>query len=198
MSKRYGLVIDLERCIGCQTCRIACKVENGFEASSGIRVDTVGGAHLDTPKGKYPNLSMYYLPVPCMHCGEPACLAACPMEAIYKRDDGVVLVDEEKCNGCESCIEACPYGVITYDSEKDVVRKCTLCCHRIDQGLKPFCVICCEDEAMFFGDLNDPESEVSKLIVQKNAYVLDPEAGTIPGVYYCPVIHHQPLLRQRS
>ena len=78
MSKRYGLVIDLWRCIGCQTCRIACKSENSLDKGSGIRVDTVGGAHPDTPAGKYPNLSMYYLPVPCMHCGDPACLDACP------------------------------------------------------------------------------------------------------------------------
>ena len=116
MSKRkYGLVIDLERCIGCETCRIACKAENGRDIGSGIRVDTVGGAHRDTPSGKYPNLSMYYLPVPCMHCGKPSCLDACPSEAIYQREDGIVLVDEEKCNGCEACIDACPYGALTYN-----------------------------------------------------------------------------------
>ena len=91
-KKKYGLVIDLERCIGCQTCRIACKVENNLETGSGIRVDTVGGAYRDTPKGKYPHLSMSYLPVPCMQCGAPACRDACPQEAIYKRPDGIVLV----------------------------------------------------------------------------------------------------------
>ncbi len=189
-SKRYGLVIDLERCIGCQTCRIACKVENNLETGSGIRVDTIGGKYPDTPKGKYPNLSMYYLPVPCMHCGKPLCMDVCKPGAIYKREDGIVLVDEEKCNGCKRCISACPYGALTYDPEGEVVKKCTLCHHRIDQGLEPFCVICCEDEAIFFGDLNDPESRVSKLIAQRGIFgvhVFKPEAGTAPAVYYCPV-----------
>jgi DMSO reductase iron-sulfur subunit len=187
MGKRYGLVIDLERCIGCEACRIACKMENNLDTGSGIRVDTVGGAHGDTPSGKFPNLSMYYVPVPCMHCGEPSCVNACPLGAIYKREYGIVLVDEEKCNGCEACIEACPYHALTYDPERNVVQKCTLCQHRIDRGLEPFCVVCCEGEAIFFGDLNDPESNISKLIAQKSAYVLKPEAGTAPAVYYCPV-----------
>ena len=187
LPKRYGMVIDLERCIGCQTCRIACKVENNLDTGSGIRVDTVGGAYRDTPKGKYPNLSMYYLPVPCMHCGKPACLDACPLEAIYKRQDGIVLIDKEKCSGCQECIPACPYGALTYDPERDVIQKCTLCQHRIDQGLEPFCVVCCEDESISFGDLNDPESKVSKLISQKDAFILKPDAGTAPAVYYCPV-----------
>ncbi len=186
MSKRYGLVIDLERCIGCQTCRIACKVEHNLDTGSGIRVDTVGGKYPDTPAGKYPNLSMSYLPVPCMHCGKPSCMDACPVEAISKRKDGIVLVDEEKCTGCQACIDACPYTAITFDSKKNVVQKCTLCLHRIEQGLEPFCVRCCEDETMFFGDLNDPKSEVSRLITKKSAHVLKPEAGTEPAVYYCP------------
>lgn len=187
MNKRYGLVIDLDRCLGCQTCRIACKVENSLDIGSGIRVDTIGGTYQDTPEGKYPNLSMYFLPVPCMHCGEAPCIEACPEEAIYKRQDGIVLIDEEKCNGCQLCIPACPYGALTYDDQRDVIVKCTLCNHRIDQGLEPFCVVMCEDGSIFFGDLNDPESEVSQLISQKNAYTLKPEAGTEPSVYYCPV-----------
>ena len=186
MDKRYGLVIDLERCIGCQTCRIACKVENSLNTGSGIRVDTIGGAYQDTPKGKYPNLSMSYLPVPCMHCGEPPCMDACPEEAIYKRKDGIVLVDEEKCTGCQLCIPACPYDALTYDDHRDVLWKCTLCRHRIDEGLEPFCVVCCGIEAIFLGDLNDPKSKVSKLISQRSAYTLKPEAGTSPAVYYCP------------
>lgn len=194
MSKRYGLVIDLERCLGCQTCRIACKAENDLQTGSGIRVDTVGGAHPNTPKGKYPNLSMYYLPVPCMHCAEPACVDACSFEAIYQRDDGIVALKEENCTGCQACVDACPYGALTYDPERDVVRKCTLCQHRLDEGLEPFCVHCCEDEAIFFGDFNDPESEVSKLILQKGAYVLNPEAGTAPGVYYLPAVHYPPVV----
>lgn len=187
MGKRYGLVIDLERCIGCQACWMACKVENSLNKGSGIRVDTVGGAHRDTPAGKYPNLSMYFQPVPCMHCDDPPCIDTCPEEAIYKRQDGIVLVDQEKCNGCQVCIDACPYGALTYDDQRDVIVKCTLCHHLIDEGLEPFCIVWCQGEAIFFGDLNDPESKVSKLISQRGVYTLKPEAGTAPAVYYCPV-----------
>jgi molybdopterin-containing oxidoreductase family iron-sulfur binding subunit len=177
MAKRYGLVIDLERCIGCHTCRIACKVENNINTGSGIRVETVGGPHRDTPLGKFP----------CMHCAKPPCVDACPLEAIYKREDGIVLVDEEKCNGCQACIPACPYDALIYNPERDIVQKCSLCAQRIDQGLEPFCVLCCETEAMFFGDLDDPASEVSQIILRKGAYILHPEKGTNPAIYYCPV-----------
>ncbi len=140
MTKRYGLLIDLDRCTGCRTCTVACKMENRLEQVSGIRVETVGGPLRDTPAGKYPNLSMYYLPVPCMHCSEPPCLPSCPTEAIYRRQDGIVLIDEEEWNGCQQCLEACPYDMLAYDPEKDKVWKCTLCAHRVDQGLEPFCV----------------------------------------------------------
>jgi DMSO reductase iron-sulfur subunit len=187
LAKRYGLVIDLEKCIGCHTCRIACKIENDMNIGSGIRIETIGGPYQDTPKGKYPQLSMYYLPVPCMHCGEAPCLAACPVEAIYKREDGIVLVDEDKCNGCQACISACPYEAFIYNPEKDLVQKCTFCVHRVDQGLEPFCVSCCETEALSFGDLNDPASKVSQLIAQRDVYTLKPESGAKPVIYYSPM-----------
>lgn len=186
MSKRYGLVIDLNRCIGCVGCWVSCKAENNIDKGSGIRVDTVGGPHADTPDGMYPNLSMYHMPVPCMHCEDPSCMDACPEEAIYKRQDGIVLVDEDKCTGCQLCVPVCPYNSIIYDDNRNIIRKCTLCHHRIDEGLKPFCVVCCVYDVISFGDLNDPESNVAKLISQKDAYTLKPEAGTAPAVYYCP------------
>lgn len=189
MARQYGLVIDLERCIGCHTCTIACKLENGLEKGSWINVETIGGPHRDTPAGTHPQLSMHFLPVLCMHCEEPPCRDACPMEAIYKREDGLVLMDEEKCDGCQACLPACPYEALLYDEEKNIVRKCTLCAHRIAEGLEPFCVICCETEAMYFGDLHDPNSEVAKIIAQRNTGLLKPEAGTKPSVYYCPTRH---------
>ena len=186
MSKRYGLVIDLERCIGCHTCTISCKFENSIEKGSGIRVETVGGPQIDTPGGTYPNLSMHYLPIPCMHCNEPPCMEACPVEAISKREDGIVIIDEDKCDGCESCLSECPYGTIIFDKEKDIARKCSFCSHRIDEGQLPFCVVCCETEAMYFGDLNDPESSVSKIISSGNAKTIVKDTDTGPVVYYCP------------
>ncbi len=186
MSKRYSIVIDLERCIGCHTCAIACKVENGIEGDSWLHVNTIGGKGMDTASGEFPNLKMYYLPKLCMHCAKPPCIDACPIEAIYRRDDGIVLIDTDKCDGCEACISACPYGVLNFNAEKNLATKCTLCAHRVDQGLEPFCVICCETEAIYFGDINDPESSVSKLIAVRNGYVLHPEAGTEPAIRYCP------------
>lgn len=186
MDKRYGLVIDLERCIGCQTCTIACKLENGFEKGSGITVETVGGPHQDTPSGIYPNLSMHYIPRMCMHCEKPPCADVCPEGAISKRDDGIVLLDEDLCTGCQVCIPECPYDALVLDDGKDLVRKCSLCYHRVDQGLEPFCVMCCETEAIFFGDLNDSDSVVSQMISKRDAGILYPEKGTGPGIYYCP------------
>lgn len=186
MAKRYGLVIDLDRCTGCQTCAVACKMEHNLEQMSGIRVETIGGPGRDTPSGEYPNFTMYYLPVPCMHCSEPPCLPACPSDAIYRRQDGIVLIDEEKCDGCQQCLEACPYDALAYDAEKDKVWKCTLCAHRVDEGIEPFCVSCCEMEAMFFGDIDDPTSHISQLAESKKAYVLKPEIGTGPAMRYIP------------
>ena len=186
MSKRYGIVIDLERCIGCHTCSIACKLENGIEEGSWIKVETVGGKGMDTASGEFPDVKMHFLPKLCMHCAKPPCIDACPLGAIYKRDDGIVLVDADKCDGCEICVLACPYDVLNFDPETNLVAKCNLCSHRVEQGLEPFCVICCEDEAIHFGDLADPTSQVSKLVASKNAYVLSPEAGTEPAIHYCP------------
>lgn len=186
MAKRYGLVIDLERCTGCDTCTIACKVENKMEVGSGMRVETVGGIHRDSPVGKYPDLSIYYMPIACMHCDQPPCHDSCHAEAIYQRPDGIVLIDEEKCDGCQECLPACPYQALVYDPDTNVVRKCNLCFERLDQGFEPFCALCCGDQAIFWGDLADPESGVSKLIAQRSAYTLKPEEKTGPAIYYCP------------
>ena len=191
MAKRYGLVIDLDRCTGCQTCNVACKMEHNLDQLSGIRVETVGGPHRDTPAGEYPNLSMYYLPIPCMHCSDPPCLPSCPTEAIYQRQDGIVLIDDERCSGCQECLDACPYNVLVYDSEKGKVWKCTLCAHRVDQRLEPFCVLCCEMEAIFFGDITNPSTQISQLAEEREAYALRPESGTKPAVRYCPPRVHQ-------
>ncbi len=184
MGKRYGMVIDLKRCIGCHTCTIACKAEHGIEKGSWINVSTIGGGSMDTPTGIYPDLKMHYLPKGCMHCAEAPCIDSCPSEALYRRSDGIVLAEQEKCNGCESCVEACPYGVIRFNDELKAIEKCDFCFERLDDGEEPFCVRCCEVSAMFFGDLNDPESRVSKLIKEKDGYCLMPEWGTKPSIYY--------------
>lgn len=190
---RYGLVIDLERCIGCHACTIACKAENEIEQGSWIQVKMLDGQRLDTAHGQFPSLTMHYLPVTCMHCQDPPCVDACPTEAIQQRVDGVVTLDVTKCNGCQACLSACPYGVILWDETGGTASKCHLCATRIEQGLEPFCVLCCEAKAMYFGDLSDPQSQVSQLIARRSGYTLKPEENTQPAVYYLTPLPQRPV-----
>ena len=184
MTKQYGILVDLKRCIGCHTCTMACRMENNIQVGSWIGVETVGGPHADTAKGTYPNVSMYFVPKMCNHCRHPPCLPTCPTSAIHKREDGIVLVDKQKCNGCGLCAKACPYEIPRVNREAVVVEMCTLCSHRIDKELEPFCVTCCITRAFEFGDVSDPDSKISQSIRKKRAYVLFPERGTEPSVYY--------------
>ncbi|MFW9785336.1 MAG: 4Fe-4S dicluster domain-containing protein [Candidatus Heimdallarchaeota archaeon] len=182
-SKRYGMVIDQERCIGCEACSIACKIENNT-SDYWIKVETQGGAVKDTPGGNFPNLIMDFLPRLCNHCDNPPCIDSCPEDALQKRDDGVVILDQELCTGCQLCLTACPYNIIVFDDATNLAGKCNFCAHRIDKGLEPFCVICCEGQAIYFGDLSDFSSRVSKLKTEKNSFQLKPDEGTNPKVYY--------------
>ncbi|MBU2551789.1 MAG: 4Fe-4S dicluster domain-containing protein [Proteobacteria bacterium] len=185
MKPRWGLVIDQERCIGCEACTVACRIENRTQGRY-IRVRTEGSDRKDVPGGQFPDLRLVYLPLPCQHCQAPPCAEACPSGALVKRDDGPVMLDPDRCDGCQVCLAACPYGVIVFNEESNRAEKCDLCAHRIDRGLEPFCVICCEGQAMHFGDLDDPESGASRVLAAREAYRLDIEAGTGPSVYYCP------------
>ncbi|MDP2724666.1 MAG: 4Fe-4S dicluster domain-containing protein [Syntrophales bacterium] len=187
MAKQYGIWYDLERCIGCHACSVACKIENNVD--EGIvwhKVKTIGGKHMDTPSGAYPNLKMRWEPTLCMHCKDAPCMQACPAGAITRRNDGIVVLDPDVCYGleCKECTYACPYGVIEINEKEGVMEKCNLCSHRIDQGLQPACVDACVYEATFFGDLNDPDSVISKKLKEKGGEVLLPERGTDPAVYY--------------
>jgi len=184
MRQRLGLVIDQERCIGCEACSIACCIENQTP-NFWIKIKTQGSSEKDTPEGTYPNLSLKYLPKLCNHCENPPCIDSCPVEAIIKLENGIVFLDQGECTGCEACLTACPYDIIIFNKEAKIAEKCNLCSHRINKGLEPFCVICCEGQAIYFGDLNDPNSKVSRLVYEK-AFQLTPEKGTNPSVYYCP------------
>jgi len=181
----YGMVIDQERCIGCEACSVACHIENN-STKFWIKVETQGGIEKDTPGGKFPNLTLNFLPKLCNHCSNPPCVEVCSVEALQKRNDGLVVLDQTLCTGCELCIEACPYNAILFNEEMRLAEKCNLCAHRIDDGLEPFCVICCEGQAIIFGDLNDSASRISQLLLKKKNFQLGPELGTNPSVYYLP------------
>ena len=201
----YGMAIDLNRCFVCQTCAAACKVANNLPKDIAYnRVQTVGGEFPDTPDGEFPKNTMSWLPLQCQHCEEPACLEVCPTGATSKDPDtGIVSVDSELCIGCESCIKACPYeGVRTlikspeyyldvvvgeYDApphKGGTVEKCTFCKNLIDRDDVPACMQLCPGRARYWGDLDDPESDISKVIEGRETMFLNEEAGTKPSVYY--------------
>ena len=203
---RYGMVINLKRCIGCQTCAIACKTANNTPRDIlWNTVRTIGGEVLDSPSGEYPNNSLQPLPISCQHCENPACVKVCPVGATYKDPEtGVVRQDYDKCIGCRMCMAACPYtGVRSFNWEepkyaldfaagdadapthqKHVVEKCTFCYQRISKGDAPACMVLCPGRARHWGDLDDPNSEVSKLIREREYKQLLPNEGTRPSVYY--------------
>lgn len=175
------LVIDLDRCIGCHACEVACKVENNVPMGVYYnRVMTVG------PVGKYPDIYQYFLPTVCQNCKDAPCVTVCPTGASYKTEDGQVLIDKEKCIGCKVCIAACPYGARSFNPLTKVVEKCTLCRHLTEVGDKPACVKACCSGARFFGDIDDPESDVAKAVAAagpENVHSM-PDSGNKPTVRY--------------
>jgi len=190
VNKRYALVIDMDRCTGCQTCVMACKVEHNILKGSGIRMDSNGtnphNTGTNTAPGKPTGLAMHYRPIACMHCESPPCADACPEDAIYKDIGGIVVLDQSKCNSCQACIPACPYQAVFYEPGRDSVFKCDLCSERVKDDFEPFCVVCCNQDAMYFGDILDPASRVSQIIAGKSAEPFRAQLKTGPGTHYCP------------
>ncbi|MBE6466766.1 4Fe-4S dicluster domain-containing protein [Denitrobacterium detoxificans] len=155
---RNCIVVNLDRCSGCDSCIVACKLENGIPLGEyWNRVDDIG------PFGSYPEIEKYWLPVMCQQCENPACVAVCPTGASYKdAETGVVRITRDACIGCKSCMMACPYGARTFHGEDKTVYKCELCPSVTKKGDVPACVHNCPTAARFYGDLDDPESDVSK------------------------------------
>src|SRR5512136_2224779 len=187
---RYGMVIDINKCTGCYNCFLSCRDEfagneyRGYSAAqpmegqNWIRV-------IEKERGKYPKVKVAYTPIPCMHCEDATCVAAAKDGAIYRRKDGIVLIDPEKSAGQKGLVSTCPYRVIYWNEEKQVPQKCTFCAHLLDKGWKePRCVEVCPTGALIFGDLDDPNSEVAKLVASGKTEALHPEYGLKEKVRY--------------
>lgn len=267
VKRQLAAVFDMNKCLGCQTCTIACKTlwtdEEGMDYMWWNIVSTMPGQGTprgwqelgggfrdgesqvsriplreefgeasefnyeevlygeqglnnflrprekegsrgplwdeDEASGEYPNSYFFYLQMICMHCTNPACLTACPRKAIYKRvDDGIVLIDEERCNGYRFCMEACPYKRIYFNHSRNIAQKCVLCFPRVEQGVAPACFRQCPGRVRFIGFLDDPDSAVHKLVsVWQVALPLHPEFETQPNVYYVPPLS-PPLFDQNG
>jgi len=223
---RWGMVIDLDKCTGCQSCSVACKAENNVPHGSPEehirRLTPFWHKVIAVSNGEYPAVSIDMLPMPCMHCDNAPCVTVCPVKATYHREDGIVIQNFRRCIGCKYCLIACPYGVRSFNYKEPevkeyhrpdlspdrtdrgvwpfphrvhgVVEKCTFCFHRIDQGLRegkkigeevvPACVEACPAHTLSFGDLDDPYSEVSRLLASRQWFRLREGMGTAPKVFY--------------
>ena len=229
-AKKLGLVIDLDTCVGCHACAVACKewndggqfgalpdedpygaqphgvwfnrvhsyaVEGLVMGDWGLEKAADGAPSSFTfanPESQIPNPGLtVHFPRSCLHCETPACVTVCPTGASYKRaEDGIVLVDADKCIGCQLCAWACPYGAREFSMERGTMQKCTLCVDRIynetldEADRQPACVMACPTRARHFGDLGDPQSPVSKLVAEREGYALMPEYDYKPVNRYLP------------
>lgn len=202
---QYGMVIDTRRCYGCNACAVACKLSNNLPKDLWWNtVLTEGGATRDTASGEWPRNEMRFYPKSCQHCKKPLCVAACPTGASQKRDDGIVVIDQGLCIGCRACIEACPYdarilpedeptyyqdvALGQWDAPKHTAgktEKCTFCSNLIDRGEDPACMKACSVKARLFGDLDDPDSVVSRALASgRESKRLIEESGAEPSVYF--------------
>lgn len=187
---RYSILIDVNKCNGCFNCFLACRDEYfgndypGYSAAQPLN-DQFWMQVQEIERGEYPKPKISYIPKPCMHCESAPCIDAAKDGAVYRRDDGIVIIDPVKAKGQEALVNACPYRVIFWDAEKQLPQKCTMCAHRLDEGEKvPRCVESCPVEALVFGDLDDPNSQIAKLSAGLATESLHPEFGTDSLVQY--------------
>ncbi|MDA8229493.1 MAG: 4Fe-4S dicluster domain-containing protein [Desulfitobacterium hafniense] len=180
LAKQYAMIVQVAKCIGCQACTVACKFQNEVpDGQYRTKTPAIG------PKGTYPNLSLFFEKEACQMCKNAPCVKVCPTRASYKNEDGVVLVDVDKCVGCKYCMTACPYDARFTNAKTGAVDKCSFCYEiRVGNGQKPACVSTCVGGALEFGNINDSNSDAAKLLAKYKAQVRKPEFGTIPNVYY--------------
>lgn len=175
---KLGFVIDNRKCIGCHACTVACKSEHQVP----IGVDRTWVKYVE--KGTFPNNRRLFSVMRCNHCEWAPCVTICPVTALYRRDDGVVDFNSERCIGCKACLQACPYDALYIDPDSHTAAKCNFCTHRLEVGLQPSCVVVCPEQAIIAGDMEDPNSEISRLLARHPVQVRKPEKETRPKLFY--------------
>lgn len=178
---KYGFLIDHRKCIGCHACTVACKAEH--EVPLGTFRTWV--KYIET--GSYPDARRFFSVLRCNHCEDAPCVTICPVTALFKRDDGIVDFNGDRCIGCKACMQACPYDALYVNPNTNTAEKCNFCAHRIETNLEPACVIVCPVQAIVSGDLDDSNSKISRLISTEETSVRKPEAQTRPKLYYIDV-----------
>ena len=178
---RYGFVIDQNRCIGCHACTVACKEEHNIA----VGVNRTWVKYIE--KGRYPDTRRHFAVLRCNHCDEAPCIEICPTVALFRRRDGIVDFDHERCIGCKSCMQACPYDALYIDPERNTAAKCNFDASRVEMGYKPACEVVCPTQAILSGDLDDPQSLISRRIAMDKVSVRKPEKGTQPKLFYVGV-----------
>lgn len=187
---KYGMIIDCTKCTGCYNCFLTCQDEFCGNNYPGYAAGAPMSGHswmrvMDKERGKYPKVKVAYTPITCMHCENAACIKAAQNDAVYRRPDGIVIIDPEKAKGQKQIVSSCPYRVIGWNEEKQLPQKCILCAHMLDNGEKePRCVESCPTDALIFGDMDDPDSAISKLLAKENTEVLDSQYGLNEKVSY--------------
>jgi Fe-S-cluster-containing dehydrogenase component/formate-dependent nitrite reductase membrane component NrfD len=177
-SVRYGFVIDQTKCIGCHACTVACKEEN--QVPLGAFRTWVKYVE----RGTWPSTRRYFSVLRCNHCENAPCVTICPTRALYTRADGIVDFDGDRCIGCKACMQACPYDALYIDPASGTAAKCHYCAHRIESGLEPACVVICPEQAIISGDLDDPASQIARVVAREQVQVRKAEQGTRPKVFY--------------
>jgi Fe-S-cluster-containing dehydrogenase component/formate-dependent nitrite reductase membrane component NrfD len=178
---RYGFVIDQSRCIGCHACTVACKAEH--EVPVGVFRTWVQYVE----RGHYPDTHRAFAVLRCNHCDNAPCVTICPTRALYRRADGIVDFDGDRCIGCKACMQGCPYDAIYIDPNTHTAAKCNYCAHRTERGLEPACVIVCPVNAIIAGDLDNPADRIARLVGREKVAVRKPEQGTQPKLFYIGV-----------
>ena len=187
---RYGMVININKCTGCYNCFLTCRDEfAGNDYLPYAAAQPMTGMNwmkvIEKERGQYPKVKVAYTPVTCMHCENAGCIKVAENKAVYRRPDGIVIIDPEKAKGQKQIVNGCPYRVLEWNEEKQIPQKCILCAHMLDKGEKvPRCVESCPTGALVFGDLDDPGSEIAKIIASGKTETMHPEYNMNEKVRY--------------